>query len=218
MTLYLVPIVEGQTEVGCLERLLQRVWTELLAAPFRLQILAPSRGKRDGLIHPKRPDLAQKIEEAHAKLVPRLKRDPSGRGLLLLLIDAEGDCPKELAPQLLASAKQVRGDADISCVLAKRMLENWIVAGASTLAGVNDLPDPLPAREQFEELSGVAWLETQLRRRNKTRKYKKTTDAEAFVRTMALQECRDNSPSFDKLCRELEVRVAPPPGGALCQG
>jgi hypothetical protein len=64
------------------------------------------------------------------------------------------------------------------------MLENWIVAGAATLAGVNDLPDVLPARDQFEERSGVAWLEHQLRSRHPTRKYKKTVDAAEFVRRM----------------------------------
>jgi hypothetical protein len=210
MTFYIVPIVEGQTETRCIERLLQRIWTELLAAPLRLQVLLPSRGKRDVLIHPQRPDLAEKIEEAHAKLAPRLHRDSSARGMLLLLLDAEGDCPKELAPRLLETARHVRSDADISCVLAKRMLENWIVAGASTLAGVNDLPDPLPTRDQFEDRSGVARLDAQLRSRNKARKYKKTADAEAFVRVMALQECRKNAPSFDKLCRELEARLPQP--------
>ena len=30
MTLYIVPIVEGHTEQGCIERLLHRVWVELL--------------------------------------------------------------------------------------------------------------------------------------------------------------------------------------------
>ena len=174
-------------------------------------MLPPSRGKRDALINPDCPDLAEKVEEAQAKLAPRLQRDPSARGLLLLLLDAEGDCPAELGPQLLASAKRVRGDADICCVLAKRMLENWIMAGASTLAGVNDLPGPLPARDRFEDRGGAAWLEDQLRSQDKARKSKKTADAEAFVRAMALQECRDNAPSFDKLCRELEARLPQPP-------
>src|SRR5260370_40623517 len=101
MALYVVPIVEGQTEAGCVERLLQRVWTDLLAGPMRLQVLAPSRGKRDALISPTGTDLANKIEEAHAKLSQRLRRDSSGKGLLLLLLDAEGECPAELAPRLL---------------------------------------------------------------------------------------------------------------------
>ena len=211
MTLYLVPIVEGQTEVGCIERLLQRVWTELLAAPDRLQVLPASRGKRDSLINPDHPDFTAKVEEAYAKLARRLRHDSSGQGMLLLLIDAEKDCPAELAPRLLGAATRIRSDASIACVMPKRMLENWIVAGASTLAGVNDLPDPLPPRDQFEARSGAAWLEAQLRSKSKVRKYKKPDDAEAFVRVMALQECRDNAPSFDKLCRELQARLPQPP-------
>ncbi len=210
MTYYIVPIVEGQTEAGCVERLLQRTWTELLGAPERLQVLSPSRGKRDALVNPAKPDLAAKVQEAHAKLARRLRADPADRGLLLLLLDAETDPPCQLAPRLLSAARAARSDADVSCVLAKRMLENWIVAGASTLAGVNDLPDVLPARDQIEERSGVAWLEEQLRSRHRARKYKKTVDAAEFVRAMDLRECRANSPSFDKLCRELEARLQAP--------
>lgn len=102
MTLYLVPIVEGQTEVGCIERLLQRVWAELLAATERLQVLPASRGKRDALINPDHPDFTAKIEEAYAKLARRLRYDTSGqgRGMLLLLLDAEKDCPAALAPRI----------------------------------------------------------------------------------------------------------------------
>jgi hypothetical protein len=210
MTFYIVPLVEGHTEVGCIERLLHRVWNELLTPTTRLQVLPASRGKRDALINPENTDFPQKIEEAYAKLARQLHRDPSSRGLLLLLLDAEGDCPAELAPTLLQAATTVRSDAPIACVLAKRMVENWIVAGASTLAGVNGLPDPIPPRDQLEERSGVAWLEVQIRSTNRARKYKKTADAEPFVRKRNLQECRDNSPSFDKLCRELEARISQP--------
>lgn len=211
MTLYLVPIVEGQTEVGCIERLLHRVWTELLVASERLQVLPASRGKRDALVNPVHPDFTAKVEEAYAKLARRLRHDTSGQGMLLLLLDAEAECPAELAPRLLEAATRIRSDASIACVMPKLMLENWIVAGASTLAGVNGLPNPLGARGQFEERSGAAWLEAELRRQNKSRKYKKPDDAEVFVRAMALQECRDNAPSFDKLCRELEARRLQPP-------
>jgi hypothetical protein len=212
VTLYLVPIVEGQTEVGCIERLLQRVWTELLVAPVRLQVLPASRGKRDALINPYHPDFTAKIEEAYAKLARRLRHDSSGqgRGMLLLLLDAEKDCPAELASRLLEAAIRIRSDASIACVMPKRMLENWIVAGASTLAGINGLPDPLPPRDKFEDRSGAGWLEAQLRSKSKARKYKKPDDAEVFVRAMDLQECRGNAPSFDKLCRELEARLQPP--------
>jgi hypothetical protein len=210
MTFYIAPIVEGHTEAGCIERLLQRIWTELIAGPMRLQVLLPSRGQRDGLIGSSGTVLADKVGEAFLKLGQRLRRDAEGRGLLLLLLDAEDDCPAELGPRILAAARSFRRDADLACVLARRMLENWIVAGASTLAGVNGLPDRLPPREQFEDLRGANWLEQQLRSRNRTRKYKKIEDAELFVQKMDLHECRRNAPSFDKLCRELESRLPPP--------
>jgi hypothetical protein len=209
MTLYLAPIVEGQTEERSVGRLLQRIWTELLGSSERLQVLQPSRGKRDAMISQKKPDLGHKIGQASIKLAHQLRRAPDGRGFLLLLLDAEGDCPKVLAPRLLRAAQKAGGNANIACVLAKRMLENWIVAGATTLAGVNGLPDSLPARDQFEKRSGAAWLEAQLRRKHPNRKYKKTVDAEQFVRRMNLEECRENCPSFDKLCRELEEWIVP---------
>jgi hypothetical protein len=212
MTFYIVPIVEGQTEQGCVERLLHRVWAELLGRAERLQMIEPFRGHRDALVHRNGQALTESARKAFLKLKGKAKKDAGARSLLLILLDAEGDCPATLAPRLLNVArKALPADVPVACVLAKRMLENWIVAGASTLAGVNGLPDPLPARDQFEERSGAAWLEGQLRSRNKTRKYKKTADAEPFVRAMDLKECRVNCPSFDKLCRELETHSAQPP-------
>jgi len=208
MTLYIVPVVEGQTEQGCLERLLHRVWHELLGQPERLQVVEPFRGHRDELVHPNGVVLTETLQKAFVKLLSKSRRDAQTRRLILILLDAEGDCPATLAPRLLEVArKALPADTPLSCVLAKRMLENWIVAGASSLAGVNDLPDPLPARDQIENCSGAAWLEAQLRSKSNARKYKKTVDAEPFVRAMALQECRENAASFDKLCRELEARL-----------
>ena len=207
MTLYIAPIVEGHTEQNCLGRLLHRIWLELLANPERLQVLAPSRPKRDAIVHRSDEAFAEIVQDAFALLAGRVRKDSSGRGMVLVLLDADDDCPMELAPRLLGSARKARSDADIACVIAKRMFENWIVAGASTLAGVNDLPDPLPARNQFEERSGVAWLDNQLRSRDRARSYRKGLDAKVFVQSMNLAECRTNSPSFDKLCRELEKRL-----------
>jgi hypothetical protein len=54
-------------------------------------------------------------------------------------------------------------------------------------------------------------LEEQIRSQNRARKYLKKEDSPAFVRSMSLQECRDNAASFDKLCRELEARLLQPP-------
>lgn len=209
MTFYIAPIVEGHSEQGCVERLLQRTW-QLIAAPDRLQVLKPSRGQRDALIHANGLLLAQKVREAEINLRRVLARDPLGKGLLLILLDAEDDPPCVLAPRLLTAARQAQSNADIACVLAKRMIENWIVAGCATLAGVNGLPAPLQPPDNPEDRSGAKWLDDQLRRATRGRKYKKPADAAVFVARTDFQQTRSTAPSFDKLCRELEARLPPP--------
>ncbi len=218
MTFYIAPIVEGDTEKVCIERLLQRIWSEHLFAPIPLRVLEPSRGKRDAMINQKHPEFLKKIEQASQKLASKLRNDSLRRGMLLILLDAESACPATLAPDLLGAAQMHLANVDIACILAKKMFENWIVAGASTLAGVSGLPDPLPVRDQFEDRSGAAWIDNQLRSVKQNRAYKKTIDAQVFVRRMNLQECRANSPSFDKLCRSLAARLPPPPADVPATG
>lgn len=210
MIVYIAPIVEGHAEQRCVERLLHRIWEELLHRPERLQVLKPFRGSRNALVHPNGIGLTQSVEKVFVKLQALERKNAESRSLLLLLLDAERDCPAELAPRLLATAAVGRTDAVLACVLAKRMLENWIVAGAATLAGVNGLPHPLQIPHDPEDRNGAAWLEEQLRSRNQKRSYKKTTDAALFVHKMDLEQCRKLSPSFAKLCRDL-ARFFPSP-------
>lgn len=213
MPLFIGPIVEGQTEQRCVERLLHRTWEELLGQGERLQVMDAFRVPRDRLVHPKGQALAETAEKAFLKLRASCSREEQARMVLLILLDAEGDCPKALSSALLQVARQtVPAELPIACVLAKRMFENWIVAGASTLATVCGLPDPVPARFTVENLSGAAWLDAQIRGTGSrpTLKYDKTAHALRLVQRMDLAECRANAPSFDKLCRELERRIAPP--------
>lgn len=212
MTFYIAPIVEGHTEQGCVGSLLHRVWTGILGRSEDLRVLEAGRGSRDALISPRGEVLAAQMERAALRLHAQVKRDATAGSLVLLLLDAEGDCPARLGPRLLETARKALPTfVPVACVLAKRMLENWIVAGASTLAGVSGLPDPLPPRDGFEDHSGVNWLRQQMRKQARNRKYEKTIDALAFIRRMDLHECRTNSPSFDKLCRDLQRDWQPPP-------
>ena len=210
MTFYILPIVEGQTEQKCLEKILHRVWRELLGQLGHLQVIEPFRAQRDRLIDPKTAVLETTVQKALPKL--RAKAGTDDRLLMLILTDAEQDCPATLGPALLARAKAaLPSEIDVSCVVAKRMLENWFVAGSSTLGGVGGLPESLPSRRAAcEDISGKNWLENQIRSVDPTRKYKETVDSLEFAKVVNLAECRANSPSFDKLCRELEARIPPP--------
>lgn len=208
MTFYIAPIVEGQTEQTCVERLLHRIWNEVLAKSDRLQVLEPFRGHRDALANPNGQTLTETVKKAYLKLTAKTKNDAESQSLLLILLDAESDAPCLLAPGLLDAARRaLPAGAPVACVLAKRMTENWIVAGCSTLGGVNGLPSSLSAPKNSEDCSGAAWLEAQLRSVNQRRKYTKTADAKRFVAAMDIAQCRTTAPSFDKLCRELEAHA-----------
>jgi len=212
MTLYIAPIVEGHTEQqDCIERLLQRVWGELLHAPNRLQVLEPFRCKRDSFLQTDGRVLTETVTKAALKLGVVSRKEAQAQSLLLILLDAEDDCPATLSKLILERVKSVvPAEVAMSCVLPKRMTENWIVAGCATLAGVNGLPDPLPPHSQPEDCGGAGWLDKQLRLVNPKRKYSKTIDAKRFINAMSLDGCRANSRSFRKLCKELELRLPPP--------
>jgi len=209
MTLFVAPIVEGETEEHCVKAILSRIWRNLLhAADLEpLAVLEPIPAHRLSLVKEGHPELGQLVERAFRTLRLRLRHSNEDRGFVLLLIDADEACPKTLGPQLLARARAARGDADIACVLARRELENWFKAAARSLAGVCSLPDDLTVPENPEDGSGDTWLTRQMQRRDRKRKYTKPADAVELAQRMDYQECRDNAPSFDKLCRELEARL-----------
>lgn len=212
MTLYVAPIVEGSTEEGCIKILLTRIWKELFSATERMElaILPPHPGNRTSLIKEGHPELEKVIARSVQGIRGRI-RTKEDRGFVLLLLDAEEDCPKKLASELLERAKAIRSDADIACVLAKRELENWFKAAARSLIGIHGLPADLDAVSDPEIGSGDTWLSRQMQKTDRKRRYEKPADAVEFAQNMDLRMCRTNSPSFDKLCRELEKRLPPPP-------
>jgi hypothetical protein len=63
-----------------------------------------------------------------------LRVSPTAGGVLVL-IDADDDCPAHLGPALLARAREARSDVPVSVVLANREFEAWFLAAAPSLAG-----------------------------------------------------------------------------------
>jgi hypothetical protein len=121
------------------------------------------------------------------------------------LIDTDEDCPAEMGPRLLGIARKVVDTrADLACVLINVEYETWFAATAESLLKYLDLEsDSAPSDSPEEAGHGKAWVE----RRFRGRKYLETQDQPAMTSTMDLTLCRKRSPSFDKLCRELEARL-----------
>jgi hypothetical protein len=197
--LRVAPIVEGDGEFACIRLLLERIWYELLGGDF-VRVVRPVLKPRGNLV--KQEGLHRAVKLAIKNLSDLPESDDSN--LVLILIDADEDCPREWGPKLLDIAREVDSRMDVACVLAKLEYETWFAAAAESLTGYLELPPGFVASEAPEEARhGKGWVERYFR----GNKYTEPQDQPAMTSAMDLALCRRRSPSFDKLCRELERRL-----------
>jgi hypothetical protein len=189
----IAPIVEGHGEVEAVPILLRRIWSELVGGAFA-EVLKPIRQPRSKLF--KEEELARAVALARGKLDSAEKAEH--RTLILATMDSNGDCPAVHGPRLLAAPQEASGRHPVACVLVKREFETWFVAAAESLQQYLTLDDLPEAPE--EAGYGKGWI----RHHFAYATYSETTDQPALTATMDLALCRRRSPSFDKLCRELE--------------
>lgn len=142
-----------------------------------------------------------------AALDLRSATEPAMPSLVLLLFDTDPDRrpPCVVAPELLRRVGAGRPDLDIACVLAHPEWESWFVAAAASLGDYLDLPAVLPEDPETSR-AAKGWIKRHFRGH-----YSETVDQPKLTARMDLRVCRERSPSFDKLCREIEKRLPEPP-------
>jgi hypothetical protein len=184
-------VVEGQGEVAAVPVLLRRMVAEI-APEVLVELPRPYRVSRGSLI------AQHGLERVIAAIAEQ--GGPTAGGLVLL--DADDDCPADLGPRLLARVHAARPDRPGSVVLANREFEAWFLAAAPSLRGQRGLaPDlVLPANAELPR-DCKGWLS---QRRVDGRNYKPATDQAALTAVFDMQMARKNSPSFDKLWRDVE--------------
>lgn len=126
-------VVEGHGEVDALPVLLRRLVIERISPGS-----PPPNVPRPHRI-PKGSLKAGQLEKAVAAAGNRVL----GAGGILVLVDADDDCPGVEGPEWLARARKARSDKPIAVVFAKREFEAWFLAGASSLAGKRGLSTDL---------------------------------------------------------------------------
>jgi Domain of unknown function (DUF4276) len=191
LTLHLVSIVEGHGEQSAVPILLRRI-VEVVNPQVHAHIQRPFRVNRSSL-------LKDRLEDAVERAIRGLPRP----GAVLVLLDSDRDCPKELAPTLLERAARIAGGrCPVGVVLAKYEFENWFIAAAESVAGHAGLRADLRALpDDPESIRGAKeWLRNRMIR-GKT--YSETVDQPRLAGTFDLKAAR-RAPSFDKLYREIE--------------
>lgn len=189
-------IVEGHGEVSSLPILLRRIgqWR----SPHRyLDVSPPIRVHRDRFLN--------KAEEFERHMHLAASKSGDG-GWILVLLDADDDCPVELGAQIATRAERVVPHRTLSVVLAKREYEAWFIGAASSLHGQRGL-HILDADAQVDPegpRNAKGWLKDRMAQKS----YGETTDQPAFSALMDLGQARQRCRSFRKLCDEWDKVAA----------
>jgi Domain of unknown function (DUF4276) len=193
-TVTIATVVEGHGEVEAVPVLLRRIVADV-APGLYINVPRPYRVGRHALV---RPGGLEDVVRTQGDRVT------SGGGVLVL-IDADDDCPAELAPQLLDRALAARPDRRIALVLANREYEAWFLAAAQSFAGQRGFPDMLEPPGKPEGVRGAKeWLSG----KRPGRPYKETADQAALTQRFDMKAARKQSPSFDKLWRDVERLIS----------
>lgn len=187
-------IVEGHGEVAAVPVLLRRIAAEAgvpIATPRPIRL---PRGK-------------MLIERELHRAVGLATGQAGDEGAVIILLDANSDCPATLGPSLQEQASAVRRGRPVLVVLAKVEYEAWFLAAGASLAGHHGIhadfsppADPETVRDAKGLLSanmppGVS--------------YKPAQDQAALSAVFDLNAAR-SAPSFDKFWRDVSALLKDP--------
>ena len=182
-------IVEGHGEVEAVPILLRRI-AQRVSPHMAIQIPRPIRVKRQRVL--KAGELERAVELAG-------KRAGAG-GSILILLDANSDCPAGMGPELLRRAGAARPDLLVRVVLAKVEYEAWFLAAAESIAGRQEIAErttPPTDPESINDAKG--WLSERM---PPGRRYRETLHQPALTAVFNVDAAR-SAPSFDKMWRDV---------------
>lgn len=193
-----VSIVEGDGEVAALPILLRRMASETDLGSA-IEVMQPIRVRRDRFLN--------KAEEFRRQLLLAAAKCGDD-GWILVLLDADDDCPKTLGARIYADAQKYVSHRRLSVVLANREFEAWFIAAAQSLHGVRGFsvaPEEQVEAEAPRDAKG--WIKAHMV--GKT--YSEMLDQPAFAARIDLQQAFENSRSFRKLRKEWQRQVVERP-------
>ena len=182
----IVAIVEGDGEVEAVPLLIRRI-ASVLAPLSPPTVLRPIRVRRHRIL--KEGELERYVSLASARV-------EEGGGILILL-DANGDCPARIGPAIVERARAVGFGRPIEAVLANCEYEAWLLAAAESIAGTRGILPEISAPPEPESIRGAKeWIDSRMRG-----SYRPTADQAALTAGFDMEAARRRSASFDKMWR-----------------
>lgn len=195
MTLSIFAIVEGHGERDAVPLLLRRLAHECFSR-FDVNVLPPMRLTRGKILNPYH--LKRAVELGRRRI-----HEYGPNGGIMILFDADDDCPKERSEQVLAAIGAGDLDVRVSVVMPKREYEAWFLAAALSLRGRRNVSSTAEPPDDPEEIRGAKeYFMKRILVPNAA--YSETADQAAYTARMNFKDvmaCR----SFRKLHHACEV-------------
>jgi hypothetical protein len=186
-------IVEGEGEEQALPVLVRRIVSEIDASLY-VHVFTAFVRSRPRLV--KQHELARDVDLAARRL--------TAPGAILVVLDADDDCPATLGPRLLGWARAARNDIPVAVTVANREYEAWFMASAESLRGHRGLAANLSPPADPEAIRGAKeWLTAHMLM---GQPYSPTIHQASFSQMMSLDMAR-TAASFRKLYRDVERLV-----------
>jgi hypothetical protein len=185
-----VAIVEGDGEVAALPVLLRRL-AQWRTPEVYVDVPPPIRVAKDRFLN--RPDeFSRHLQLAAAKC--------GDAGWILVLLDADDDCPAQKGAEILDRAKGIVPHRRVGVVLANREYEAWFIAAAASLVGCRGFVFEAADADMDAEVprNAKGWRAKRMGGAG----YHETTDQAAFSAVLDLKAAFERSRSFRKLCTE----------------
>jgi len=185
----LVPIVEGDGEVTAVPALLRKILWQI--PRYDIQVTRPKSANGRGNL----------TKEGGLEKFIRYSWKERDCGAILVLIDADKECPVTLARDLTRRVEAIGVLFPVVIVVAKRMYETWFVASIATIAGHLDLPEDLTPPPNPEEVPNPkAWIENHF---PAGRAYKETQDQEAMTNLLDIT-LASSARSFQRMLNAID--------------
>lgn len=188
--LTIVPVVEGDGDARAAPLLLRRILAEYLNSPGAVgrPVVAHGRQNLEG-------NLATFLDYAQGQ---------RECGAILVLVDADDDCPVQIAQAMRTKADNAGISVPVQIVYANRMYESWFLASLTTVMPSAEVSDAVVSDTDTIQ-NPKSLLNNLLQRR---RGYKETRDQVAFTSRVDITLAHSRSRSFRRLCHAVEQLLA----------
>ena len=170
-----------------------------------------------------RPGLEKRLGDFLAYAV----RD--GCGAILVVLDADADCPLELATTLSTKVVESRLSVPVAIACAKSEFETWFICTLTDASGQSmserlHIPLPVNVPDNIEDVRDAkGWLQNQM---NRSYPYNPAMEQDDLVYHINIESVLDRSRSFRRFCHAVEelagaldsglIHVTPAPSTNAC--